>query len=55
MLQEEMEAQRRRAELERRRQELGPAGPGGAWSEEQREVLTQKRPPSIVKMPTNAP
>ena len=38
MLQEEMEAQRRRAEMEMRRQELGPMmakGPAGAWSEAQ--------------------
>ena len=49
MLQEEREAHRRRAEMERRRQETGPAGLGGAWSEDQREVITQKRPRSTTK------
>jgi len=41
MRQEEMEAERQRAQMEQRRQEMGlpmGAGLGGAWSEMQREV-----------------
>jgi hypothetical protein len=41
MRQEEMEAERQRAQMEQRRQEIGltmGAGLGGAWSEMQREV-----------------